>query len=316
MPRRLNTEKFILKAKKVYDDKYDYSKAEYVNSHTDIEIICPIHGSFFKKPYKHLQGQGCPYCVHKSTRYTVDEIKKLIFEKFGSKYDTSLIKTYKNNKEKLPLICKEHGYFKAAWNDLENNHGCQKCGNIRNGNSKKKSIEDFKNEAIIIHSDKYVYHFDEYINRSIPFPITCKKCGRTFLQIPSDHLSNHGCPNCCKSKLEDEIEIFFNSNNIEYIQQKKFKWLGKQNVDFYLPRYNVAIECQGGQHFKPIEHFGGNDAFKKTRILDEKKKKLCKENNVKLLYYSNLLEHKSFLGEKLYHNKNKLLMKIENDGRK
>jgi hypothetical protein len=39
-------ESFIIKAKEVHGDKYDYSKVEYVNSSTDVTIICPIHGEF------------------------------------------------------------------------------------------------------------------------------------------------------------------------------------------------------------------------------------------------------------------------------
>lgn len=40
--------------------------------------------------------------------------------------------------------------------------------------------------------------------------------------------------------------------NIKYERYKKFSWLKKQNLDFYLPDYNIAIECQGIQHFEPL----------------------------------------------------------------
>lgn len=46
------TEKFIEKAKKVYGDKYDYSKVEYKNCSSKVEIICPEHGSFFFKNHQ------------------------------------------------------------------------------------------------------------------------------------------------------------------------------------------------------------------------------------------------------------------------
>ena len=314
MPKPLTKEIFIERARKVHGDKYNYSKVEYKDSHTPVIILCPIHGEFAKPPYKHLQGHGCQKCVHRSTKYTIDEVKKLIHEKYGDKYDTSLIENYKNNKEDLPLICKEHGYFEASWNDLDNNHGCQKCGNIRNSESKKKSIEEFEKEARLIHGDKYIYYFDEYVDRSTEFSITCKKCGKTFKQTPFHHLQGCGCSNCCKSKLENEIEDYLTNNNIQFIQQKKFEWLGKQSLDFYLPKFNIAIECQGGQHFKPIEHFGGLDSFSKTKFLDERKKYLCEKNGIKLIYYSNLREYDSFLGEKIYHCKNDLLITVKSNG--
>lgn len=54
--KRLTTEQFIEKARKVHGDKYNYSKVEYVNNHTKICVICNIHGEFWQIPYKHLEG--------------------------------------------------------------------------------------------------------------------------------------------------------------------------------------------------------------------------------------------------------------------
>ena len=35
-------------------------------------------------------------------------------------------------------------------------------------------------------------------------------------------------------------------------------------LDFYIPSKNIAIECQGIQHFRPIEKFGGEKEFEKV----------------------------------------------------
>jgi hypothetical protein len=51
-----------------------------------------------------------------------------------------------------------------------------------------------------------------------------------------------------------------------------------------LPKYNIAIECQGIQHFKPVEYFGGEIAYEEQVKRDKKKKKLCIENNIELRY--------------------------------
>lgn len=55
-------EDFIRKAKQVHRDKYDYSKVNYCGQHQKVEIICPIHGSFFQTPGVHIYGHGCPKC--------------------------------------------------------------------------------------------------------------------------------------------------------------------------------------------------------------------------------------------------------------
>lgn len=55
-------EEFIKRAKKKFNNKYDYSRVDYVNSHTPVIIVCPIHGEFTKRPYAHLNGVGCNLC--------------------------------------------------------------------------------------------------------------------------------------------------------------------------------------------------------------------------------------------------------------
>ena len=78
-------------------------------------------------------------------------------------------------------------------------------------------------------------------------------------------------------------------------------------LDFYLLENNIAIECQGIQHFEPIDIFGGEEKFKYRIENDNRKRKLCEENGVKLLYYSNLgIEYPYFV----FENKEELLKEI------
>ena len=57
-------------------------------------------------------------------------------------------------------------------------------------------------------------------------------------------------------------------------------WLGRQRLDIYLPRVALAVEHQGEQHYRPIDGFGGEHAFARTRERDERKRALCRENGV------------------------------------
>ena len=59
---RKSIEMFIEQCKTIHGDKYDYSNVKYVNSHSKVKIICPIHGEFEMRPYDHLHGKGCPFC--------------------------------------------------------------------------------------------------------------------------------------------------------------------------------------------------------------------------------------------------------------
>ena len=118
----------------------------------------------------------------------------------------------------------------------------------------------------------------------------------------------------CNSFLELFFEKNLIKNNIIYESQKTFPWLKmdrQQFLDFYLPRYNIAIECQGEQHYKPIEYFGGEKEYNLVLERDNAKKKQCEENGVKLLYFT---KYKNIDGSDIYKNKNKLLKEILNYG--
>ena len=58
----VDNDHFIKKAQEVHNGYYDYSKVNYINARTPVEIICPRHGSFFQIPYSHLAGKGCQKC--------------------------------------------------------------------------------------------------------------------------------------------------------------------------------------------------------------------------------------------------------------
>ena len=62
---RCDKDTFIEKAKRIHNDRYDYSKVEYVNAHTKVCIICPEHGEFWQTPNNHLNGNGCPLCKNR-----------------------------------------------------------------------------------------------------------------------------------------------------------------------------------------------------------------------------------------------------------
>ena len=110
------------------------------------------------------------------------------------------------------------------------------------------------------------------------------------------------------------MELFLKNNKIDFIQQankSKFEWLGSLSLDFYLPQYNIAIECQGGQHFQPIEHFGGEKEFEIIRERDIRKYNLCNEKGIKIIYYSNIDDNgsRSFFQE-IIHSKEKILEEL------
>jgi len=74
--------------------------------------------------------------------------------------------------------------------------------------------------------------------------------------------------------------------------QCRFDWLGQQSLDIYIPSIKTAIEYQGQQHYEPVDFFGGVEHFQKTQERDARKRKLCSENGVNLIYWPYTVEVK------------------------
>ena len=285
--KRLTTEDFIKKAKQIYGDEYDYSKVNYVNCDTKVIVICKKHGEFETRPDHFYNGHGCPKCGTKQgadkLRCTKEEFIKKAKEIHGDKYDYSKVE-YKTAREKVCIICLEHGEFWQTPDAHLRGNGCPKCSIHR---SYRYTTEEFIEKARQIHGDKYDYSKVEYFNRLTPVCIICPEHGE-FWQKPREHFDGDGCHSCNESKLEKEIKLLLEENKIKFEIQKRFDWLRDKKpmpLDFYLPEYNVAIECQGEQHFKNREFFN-NYPFEKRIEMDLLKNRLCLENGVKLLYYS------------------------------
>ena len=102
-------------------------------------------------------------------------------------------------------------------------------------------------------------------------------------------------------------------NNIKFIFQANkstLEWLDKLTLDFYLPDYNAAIECQGEQHFgrtKNTSSIFTDEKINQVKKRDKLKRQLCEDNEIKLLYYSNLKIEYPY---HVFEDKNELLTEI------
>ena len=71
----------------------------------------------------------------------------------------------------------------------------------------------------------------------------------------------------------------------EVITHFRGSFLEGLELDIYIPQINLAIEYQGQQHYNPIDHWGGEEALLKTIERDIRKKELCENNEIKLIYF-------------------------------
>lgn len=307
---RKTREEFIKECNIVHNNKYDYSKVEYINNKTKVCIICPEHGEFWQIPQDHTKGRGCTKC-NGGVSHTNKEWLKKFKNTHGEKYSYNIGDVKLSSDVKIEIICPIHGIFEQSCMNHSLGQGCPKCANELNGLKKRSNTEYFVSLARKVHGDKYDYSKVNYTNNRTEVCIICPKHGE-FWQKPNVHLLNHGCPKCSCSKLELEIIKLLEDNKIEYIHQaskKDLPWLKRLSLDFYLPKYKIAIECQGIEHFKEIAYFGGIKNFTETIKRDNKKLNLCKNNDIKLIYYSNLGIEYPY---DVYENKKEMLTEIIN----
>lgn len=287
--KKITTEQWIQRAREIHGDKYDYSKVLYTKSSEKVCIICPKHGEFWQIANNHLKGAGCLKCKTETLAQTQRGNINSFIEKaniiHNFKYDYSKSIYGKNNKEKIIIICPKHGEFMQSPHDHLSGYGCLQCSRENNKEKQKDSLQDFIAKASKLHNNKYDYSKVIYENSRTPITIICKKHGE-FTQTPNNHLKGRGCPKCqlkSQTKLYEELQKYFPHEKILFeVTKKTISWIEDQRIDIYFPKYNIAIEYNGEQHYIPIEHFGGIAKFQDTQIKDNLKRNKCKENNCTL----------------------------------
>lgn len=328
---RINIEEEFNKLKNRYDDaihtvvsyRYDKEKYKYF-----VKIHCDLHGDFEIALGKISENRDeiCNQCrimhrrqekevknaeyleTHKRIINTTFDFIWMSIQTYGyGKYEYNKT-NYDGFETPLTLYCNNHhGYFEV----IPKNHlgrkkvECSYCYGLYKYKDTKDWIEKNVSKELL---EQYDFSEVEYEGKEIPIKIICHKHGE-FYRHP--YLVKKGkivCPECGSSYFEKTLIHLFDSNNIEYEYQKRFKWLGKQSLDFYLDSIKIGIECQGRQHFVESVKYGGKEGLEDSIERDKRKKRLCKENGVQLIYF---LEEKynSYLEpDDLYFNRKEDLL--------
>lgn len=226
---------------------------------------------------------------------------------------------YKNSHILLKCkLCGKITEYKFLYFIYSSKPQCRHCE--YNGKTKKDEAIDRINEKCKLLDYTFLgFNNTEntYNGKNTRLILKCNKCGytwktTTYFNFIHMVIKCRGCTNSWK--MEQEIRYILNKNNIQYEEQKRFNWLRNKislSLDFYIPEYNIAIECQGRQHFQPVEKFGGDSGFELTKERDAIKKRLCEENGILLLYYStarqvkeipNIIKTEDELLNKIYKN--------------
>lgn len=269
--QRKTTEEFIIDAKKVHKDKYDYSKVVYVNSKAPVIIFCKKHKVYFEqRPNGHLRGADCVLCGNQK----ISDSKRKDFTKFatdaisihGKTYDYSKV-VYINDRLKTEIICKLHGSFYQTPNAHLAGNGCPVCGKLLGAKKRTLSTQEFVAKAKTVHNDKYNYSMVEYAKSHQKVVIICRQHGE-FKQTPNSHLSGSKCPECVKEILS----INYKWTTEEFI--KKANLVHDYKYDYseseYLGSYKtITIICPTHNKFKQtaVTHLCGHGCPRCAKVI-------------------------------------------------
>lgn len=234
------TESFIIKARGVHGDKYDYSLVNFKNNKTKVEIVCKSHGSFEQSPSGHLRGYGCRKCGTESFKKCRTKTEKQFVSEaiaiHGDLYDYSRV-IYTTAVRKVVVGCKKHGYFSQVASAHLRGQGCRLCYHDERSTVSTLSSEDFICKAKEVHGDKYSYETVVYRRTAEKVTIICKLHG-DFKITPNSHLRGSGCPSCAND-LSD-----FN-----YLKRcSKNQSLSEKECALYL----LAVESPYGEVFLKV----------------------------------------------------------------
>ena len=253
---------------KIYGTYYDYSKVNYISVLNKVIVICKIHGEFEVTPSSHFNNHGCPKCgqikaiKNKSINYFSKFLEKSK-NKFGDKYNYSLVNFDNKINKKIKIICPIHGEISMTPQSHLRGTGCDLCGQIKIGIDNRLSKEDFVYKSNLKHNNKYSYNETIYIKRNAKVKIYCQQHGY-FWQTASDHMSGRGCFNCSLvSKTKKK------TNSLEFVINKFNEKHGKNTYDYSKVEYfsgnkNVCIICKDHGEFwqTPNNHARGKGCWR------------------------------------------------------
>lgn len=165
--------------------------------------------------------------------------------------------------------------------------------NLKNGSTKSCGCKDphrFMDLSGRRFGNIVVKHrVSDYINPSgrklVRYLCECD-CGNKIYEL-ANTLRNNDVKSCgciLRSKGEDYVRSWLDKHNLHYELHKTFPGClsdigNKLSYDFWIPNLRALIECNGIQHYEPIEFFGGQKSFDKQVLHDELKKSFALNNS-------------------------------------
>ena len=287
----MDTTLFIIKAKEIHCDKFDYSFAIYKNCDTKIKIRCIKCNSIFEQiPYNHINKKaGCMKCyrlqkAEDTLEFRANDFIKKAKQLYGNKYDYSKV-IYKNSKIPVIIICNtcSNEFQQMRNTHLNGDGGCKICAINKFKKDMTFTKEEFIQKAKEIHGNKYDYSQVNYINSQTKITLKCNICENTFEQLANGHLQGRGCKQCACKLIGDKSR----KTNDQFILEAENIHKDENNIpiyDYSMVEYKtchkkVIIICKIHGQFEqcPSHHLSGRGCINCGIINGAKKQTFTKE---------------------------------------
>lgn len=283
--------------------KMMYAYNEFGDTYCECVCDCgntyTINAANLRKKHSYPRNCGCMRYEHR-----MDQADKSRQDLTGKRFGRLVVKEmiYERNKQTLAVCECDCGNTITTKIVYLNNGDTKSCGCLKRDASSECNTKDFTGvvspygiEIIKRHSqtDRGVWMWE----------CKCGECGEIFVDIPArvtgGHVTSCGCAK--RSSGERLVRDILESLDVNYIPEKRFDDCKDKKClpfDFYLPDYNVVIEYQGRQHYKPVSLFGGEESFNQLTLHDKMKQDYCREHDINLIHID-YTEKPSQIREKL-----------------
>lgn len=261
-----------------------------------VQFVCPKHRQYGiqEMPYNNMKRVvvGCQHCIGRN-----DDEEEVLQEMHAANPHVELLEPYQGRTKRVKMRCILHNIvsFKTPF-EVISGKGCVKCGAEKLSQQAKipqnifvdRLHQSFAHIELIGGYDGVVQCADFH----------CNNCDANFTDY-ANYVMRRGCPICGGSSMEQEIGKILTKYNISYKPQFSFTDCKDKRplpFDFYLTDYNILIEYDGQQHYRPVNFGGINDErayqkFKITQLHDTIKTNYCKINDIPLIripYWENI----------------------------
>lgn len=186
---------FLQRAATKFGDRFDYSRVVFGKTEPDrkITVVCRKHGPFRVTTNNHLRTSfgGCRECELEERTVKFLRDARIVH---GDKYDYSRV-NFKNNNQKVEIICPVHGPFFQTPDSHRNGKGCRQCAIEYNAENRKLTRDEFIRRASE-NLGPYV-DFSDTVYNGLRNDVTvrCTKHG-PFTKQANLILHGAGCPKC------------------------------------------------------------------------------------------------------------------------